>query len=57
MRAGLDETIDNFKIESYFETIPQKDKQMITYDDVTHDMLQDGEYLNLMVNDIVSWMD
>lgn len=29
---------------------------MISYDDVDHNIWQDGEYLSLLVNDIVSWM-
>ena len=57
LRAGLDESVDNGKIQEYFETIPQKDKQMLTYDDVDHQLLQDGEYISLIVHDVVSWMN
>ena len=56
MRAGQDTEVDNKVIQKYFEELPQPDKQMITYDDVDHNIWQDGEYLGLLFNDIISWM-
>ena len=36
LRAGQDKTVCNVKINEMFETVPIKDKQMITYDDADH---------------------
>jgi len=32
------------------------DKQWIQYDETDHYMLQDGEYLPLLVKDVADWM-
>jgi len=57
IRAGGDDLVDNKAIQDFFRTIPVTDKQMMTYDEVNHSIFQDGEYLPLVVRDIVSWMD
>lgn len=57
IRAGNDDLVDNKAIQDFFQTIPVTDKQMMTYDEVNHSIFQDGEYLPLIVRDIVSWMD
>merc|ERR1712086_744337 len=57
IRAGNDDLVDNKAIQDFFRTIPVTDKQMMTYDEVNHSIFQDGEYLPLIVRDIVSWMD
>lgn len=57
IRAGKDKTVSGVKIKEFYETIPTYDKQMITYDECDHNILQDGEYLPLLSKDIMSWMD
>lgn len=57
LRAGLDTIVDNKEVNDYFTRLPQPDKQMITYDEVDHNIWQDGEYLNLIMHDLVSWMN
>jgi alpha-beta hydrolase superfamily lysophospholipase len=57
LRGGLDTVVSNDKIDEFFQTIPVRDKNMITYDDVDHMMFQDGEYLSVVTNDILSWLD
>ena len=37
--------------------MPSVDKQMITYDNVDHMPFHDGEHLQIILKDIVSWMD
>jgi len=57
LRSGLDKVVSNSKIDEFFQQIPVRDKTMITYEDADHMLFQDGEYISLVINDIISWLD
>ena len=57
IKCGLDTVVCNETINTFFQEIANRDKQMITYDDVDHNPLQDGEYISLIIKDVVSWLD
>ena len=54
--AGKDRVVSYPKILEFFENM-ETDKQLLKYDEVDHNLFQDGEYLPLIVKDIVDWMD
>ena len=49
--------VDNKAARNFFEVVPVQDKDIITYDDVDHLMLIDGEYLPFIAKDLVSWFN
>jgi acylglycerol lipase len=57
LKCGLDKMVCNSSINKFFEEIPIRDKMMITYDDVDHSLFQDGEYISLIMKDVVDWLD
>ena len=57
LMTGKDTVVDNKKSKEFYESIKSKSKQMITYDEIDHGIFIDGEYMPLVVKDIVDWMD
>lgn len=55
--AGKDRIICNKAAKNFYEEIESKSKQMITYDEIDHGIFIDGEYMPLVVKDIVDWMN
>lgn len=56
VRCGKDKVVCNSKIEEVYNRLGADDKTLITYDEIDHSILQDGEYLPLVVRDITDWM-
>lgn len=55
--GGQDTICDNKAAKKVFDLVNVKDKDIITYDDVDHLLLHDGEYLPFITKDIISWLN
>mmetsp|Transcript_29971 Transcript_29971/g.45832 ORF Transcript_29971/g.45832 Transcript_29971/m.45832 type:complete len:85 (+) Transcript_29971:1223-1477(+) len=55
--GGNDKAIRNETIEEFFEATPNPDKTILTYHEPDHELLQDGEFFNLIMKDVKDWLD
>ena len=55
IQGGQDKISSNFSSKKVFQSLPMNDKNIITYDDCDHHMLADGEWVDIIANDTISW--
>lgn len=58
IRGGHDRVVSNAKIEQFYDTMPaDADKIMLTMDEADHSILLDMEHCQMMLNDVLNWLD
>ncbi|CDW71931.1 UNKNOWN [Stylonychia lemnae] len=55
--GGNENVVCNKTAKQAFDLFPIEDKAIITYDELDHFIIQDAEYLNLIVNDLISFFN
>ena len=55
--CGQDIVVDNYKLREFLEVSQSKRKRMIQYEDADHKILSDGEYFQLAINDMLSFIE
>ena len=56
LTAGDDLVVDNYKLRELLERAASKQKRMIQYVSADHKLLSDGEYFQLAMQDIVTFV-
>ena len=58
IQGGQDDAVCTKTAKSmFFDIVKVQDKDLITYDDLTHMVIHDKEYLHLIQSDLISWFN